>query len=161
MDESVKRTTIGGRRLFPIPICEIIETPLTLDRFAISVAKGETSPSIDGCQAFKVCAACFVDKSLSIGCQTLVETRRDRNIDECYACHTVATINSSSFVLDSFVVVESKWNDGMYLNIFPRFQKTIIREDSSLIMSALLFTQDASFLSLLFILNSLNSLYEI
>lgn len=57
MDESVKRTTIGGRRLFPIPICEIIETPLTLDLFAISVAKegaieasvanGETSPSID------------------------------------------------------------------------------------------------------------------
>lgn len=87
MDESVKRTTIGGRRLFPIPICEIIETFDTrlvrdfcrergcnraFSREWRNLASDRRSQR--GVRhALKICAACFADKSLSIGCQAAVK----------------------------------------------------------------------------------------
>lgn len=121
--------------------------------------KAKTSPSIDDRRATQSVqrAASFVDKSLSIERQATVKrvaieistnvtrvTRRFQRLIHPLSFSTLLLLN----------------RNGMYLNIFARFQKTIIREDSSIIRplyARYLFP----FSSLLFILNSLNSLYEI
>lgn len=120
--------------------------------------KAKTSPSIDDRRATQSVqhAASFVDKSLSIERQAAVK----RVAIEISTNVTRVTRFQRLIHPLSFSTLLLLNRNGMYLNIFARFQKTIIREDSSIIRplyARYLFP----FSSLLFILNSLNSLYEI
>lgn len=110
--------------------------------------------------ALKVCAACFADKSLSIGCQAAVK----RVAIEIST--NVARVTRSQRLIHplSFSIPLSLYRNGTTEWIFEYFC-TISENDNPrgffTYSSALLFVQDTFFLSLLFILNSLNSLYEI
>lgn len=110
--------------------------------------------------ALKVCAACFADKSLSIGCQAAVK----RVAIEIST--NVARVTRSQRLIHplSFSILLSLYRNGTTEWIFEYFC-TISENDNPrgflTYSSALLFVQDTFFLSLLFILNSLNSLYEI
>lgn len=110
--------------------------------------------------ALKVCAACFADKSLSIGCQAAVK----RVAIEISTNVTRVTRSQRLIHPLSFSIPLSLHRNGTTEWIFEYFC-TISENDNPrgflTYSSALLFVQDTFFLSLLFILNSLNSLYEI
>lgn len=93
--------------------------------------KAKTSPSIDDRRATQSVqrAASFVDKSLSIECQATVK----RVAIEISTNVTRVTRFQRLIHPLSFSTLLLLNRNGMYLNIFARFQKTIIREDSSII----------------------------
>lgn len=93
--------------------------------------KAKTSPSIDDRRATQSVqhAASFVDKSLSIERQAAVK----RVAIEISTNVTRVTRFQRLIHPLSFSTLLLLNRNGMYLNIFARFQKTIIREDSSII----------------------------
>lgn len=93
--------------------------------------KAKTSPSIDDRRATQSVqrAASFVDKSLSIERQATVK----RVAIEISTNVTRVTRFQRLIHPLSFSTLLLLNRNGMYLNIFARFQKTIIREDSSII----------------------------
>lgn len=158
MDESVKRTGIGGRRLFPFPICEIIETPLTLHRWFVPRKRSRSSGFCRGCsQTFSVFSSLVFDRRLQRGVHQpslskyaqLVSwikvypsdvkqpwnvswSKYRRTLRRCHAVQRL--IHPLSFSILLLLEIETEHRERTYSNIFaPRFQ--IIRENSSLIRS--------------------------
>lgn len=126
-------------KVLNFPICEIIETPLTLHRWFVprkrsrsSILSRMANLSVFSSLVFdrrlqrgvhqpslKVCAACFVDKSLSIGCQAAVKRVVIEISTNVTTMSRGATINSSSFILDSFVARNRNGTSGT--NVFEYF----------------------------------------